>query len=96
MDAPTNWPGSILERCVLMDDIGKFLRTHKGGGKILMDWLASVPPDRSEEEYRQLKKEAAQAHEEGVKAAIADYNRRRARQGLPPVDRHLNVIAGAK
>jgi len=96
MDTPTNWPGSIIQKCVLKDAIGKFLRTHKGGGRILMDWLVSVPPDRTEEEYRQLKEAAAQEHEEGIEAAIADYNRRRAAQGLPPVDRHLDVIAGAR
>lgn len=94
MDTPTNWPGSIIDKHILMDAIGKFLRTHKGGGQILTAWLESVPPDRTEEEYRKLKETAAREHEEGILAAIADYNRRRAAQGLPPVDRHFNVVAG--
>jgi hypothetical protein len=86
MDTPENWPGTILDKCMLMEAIGKFLRTHKGGGKILTDWLESVPPDRTEEEYKQLKEAAAREHEAGIDAACADYNKRRALQGLPPID----------
>jgi len=95
MSTPENWPGSIIQKIALLGAIGKFLRTHKAGGKILTDWLESVPPDRTEDEYRQLKETAAKKHEAGIEAAITDYNARRVASGLPPVDRHLKVIAGA-
>jgi hypothetical protein len=50
MDGTDSWPGSDVEREALADSIGVFLRTHKNGWSMLMDWLQSVPPDRTEPE----------------------------------------------
>ena len=47
MDGTDSWPGSDVEREALADSIGVFLRTHKNGWSMLMDWLQSVPPDRT-------------------------------------------------
>jgi hypothetical protein len=46
-----SWPGSDVERATLADSVGVFLRTHKNGWGMLIDWLASIPPDRTEPEY---------------------------------------------
>jgi hypothetical protein len=46
-----SWPGSNVERATLADSVGVFLRTHKNGWGMLIDWLESIPPDRTEPEY---------------------------------------------
>ena len=48
---PTTWPCSILDRTTIQEQIAKFLRTHTDGVAMLLDWLAAVPPDRTEAEY---------------------------------------------
>lgn len=52
MTSIANWPGSQLEQATLIDEIGKFLRTHRNGTARLLEWLESCPPDRTEDEYR--------------------------------------------
>lgn len=69
------WPGSIVQQHLLIDAIGKYLRTHGDGGKRLMEWLESMPPDRTEEEYRELRRAEAERTEAAVRNAI----------GLPPL-----------
>ena len=90
-----NWPGTTPQHWMLSDAIGHFLRTHKGGWKLLLNALDSVPSDRTEAEYQAQKAALARAHEAGIQAAVEDYSQRRVASGLPPVDRHPNVIAGA-
>ena len=92
MDRIESWPGSILDQHSLIESIGKFLRTHKGGGQRLMDWLESVPPDRTEEEYRQLRQDAADENEAHIQKKLAEFNSDRAARGLPPIDRQGNVV----
>lgn len=47
-----NWPGSIIEQAMLERAVGAFLRTHRGGGRLVLNWMASVPPTRSEAGYQ--------------------------------------------
>jgi hypothetical protein len=51
MAGTDSWPGSDVERATLADSVGVFLRTHKNGWGMLIDWLESIPPDRTEPEY---------------------------------------------
>lgn len=51
MNDTDSWPGSDVEREALADSVGVFLRTHKNGWALLIDWLQSIPPDRTEPEY---------------------------------------------
>lgn len=45
-------PGSIISRTSIVASVAKFLRTHRDGYRCLHELLASVPEDRTEEEYR--------------------------------------------
>lgn len=92
MDRIKSWPGSIIDQHSLIESIGKFLRTHKDGDQRLMDWLESVPPDRTEEEYRQLQQDAADENEAHIQKKLAEVNSDRAARGKPPIDRQGNVI----
>jgi hypothetical protein len=92
MDEIKQWPGSIVQQHMLIDAIGKFLRTHHNGGQRLKDLMQSVAPDRTEEEYRELRERAAVENEQAIQKGIAEYNERRAAQGQPPIDRNGNVI----
>ena len=96
MDISEKWPSSEVGHLILMDVVGKFIRTHQGGMKRLMELLDSVPADRTEEEHRQLMEADTQENEAAREAMIADYNARRASHGLPPVDRNLEVIPERK
>ncbi len=51
----TEWACSDLDRATLEREITTFLRTHVDGAGRLLDLLASVPPDRSEAEYRSIR-----------------------------------------
>ena len=46
------WACSELDRVTLEREIAKFLRTHRDGAGTLLELLSSVPPDRTEGEYR--------------------------------------------
>ena len=48
----TEWACSELDRKTLDREIASFLRTHKDGAGTLLDLLHTVPPDRTEAEYR--------------------------------------------
>ncbi len=51
-DTIEDWSCSSLDRKTLEREIAKFLRTHKDGAGPLLELLRSVPPDRTEGEYR--------------------------------------------
>jgi hypothetical protein len=89
-----DWPGSVIQQTMLVSAVGKFLRTHHKGGQRLLEWLKSVPADRTEAEYRQLRREAEEQKEAGINAHIADYNARQRAAGGNEIDRHGNVISG--
>lgn len=91
-----HWPGSVLDRNVLETQIGKFLRTHREGWQQLMEWLRSVPPDRTEAQYAQEQEASIAEHRAGVQRALDALNARRAEEGLPPLDRQGNVIEGER
>lgn len=59
-----DWPGSIIEQAMVEKAVGAFWRTHRGGGRLLLDWMASVPPDRSEEQYQEERKATGLPHGE--------------------------------
>jgi hypothetical protein len=92
MDELENWPGSVVNKLMLVGEIGKFLRTHDGGGKLLMDWLESVPPTRTEAEFQELIATAAAEHEQGMQNWFDEHNKHRVAQGLPAIDRKGNLI----
>jgi hypothetical protein len=48
----TEWSCSELDRVTLEREIAKFLRTHRDGAGTLLELLHTVPPDRTEAEYR--------------------------------------------
>jgi hypothetical protein len=87
-----SWPCNQLDRTVLTSEIGKFLRSHSDGFSKLIELLHSVPPDRTEEEFTQLVRLAAEKHEAGVQEVIDRINRRQAQLGLPPIDRQGRLV----
>jgi hypothetical protein len=93
MSTTRDWPGSGVQQQMLIDAVGKFLRTHQEGGQRLMDLMASIPPDRTEEEYRELRERAAAEHEAAIQANLKAYNQRRWVQGEPPIDRQGTAIS---
>jgi hypothetical protein len=50
---PRMWHCSVVARLVLEEAIGEFLRTHPDGYHQLMKLVAPVPPDRTEDEFKQ-------------------------------------------
>jgi hypothetical protein len=70
-------------------------RTFNKGGSRLMELLESIPPDRTEEEYRELQERAAAENEAAIEANLKAYNERRQAQGEPPIDRQGNPILTA-
>jgi hypothetical protein len=87
-----DWPGSIVQQQVLIDKIGKFLRTHQDGGHRLIELMEQLAPDRTEEEYRELRERGAAENEAAIEAHVKDYNQRMWVQGEPPIDRQGNPI----
>ena len=51
----TEWACSDLDRITLAREIARFLRTHRDGAARLLELLASVPPSRTEGEYRSIR-----------------------------------------
>ncbi len=49
------WFCTALDRATLEREIATFLRTHADGAGRLLELLASIPPDRSEAEYRSIR-----------------------------------------
>jgi hypothetical protein len=94
MDDCDNWPGSIVEIVMIKESVGGFLRTHRNGSDILYNLLKSVPPDRTEEQYKIERAQARAEHERLIEQHLADYNARRQADGLLPIDRKGNVIGG--
>ena len=88
------WPGSIIDTTMLVESVGRFLRTHRDGERLLYGFLDSAPVDRSEEEYERECQEERERHEAAILANLERYNAARRAQGLGPVDRHLNIISG--
>lgn len=88
------WPCGILDRVLLVAQVGDFLRTHRKGWEQLMEWMESVPPDRTEAEYEQEREASIAEHRAGVQRFLDAHNARRAADGLPPLDRQGNVIEG--
>ena len=86
------WSGSHADRMSLAMAIGKFLRTHRDGYRLLHEWLASVSADQTEDQFLEELQRAKDEHEARIVQVIADYNVRRTRLGLPPVNRRLDVI----
>ena len=87
------WPGSTIDQMMLQKAIGAFLRTHRGGGRLLIDYLLSAPADRSEEQYEQEVEAAAAENEAAIQKILDNYNAERAAEGLPPVDRQGNPVS---
>jgi hypothetical protein len=77
---------------MLKAEIARFLRTHRDGRELLYRFLDSIPQDRTEEEFLREREQGAVAHENAIAKYLTDYNARRRRQGLLPVDRHGKVI----
>jgi hypothetical protein len=46
-----DWPVSIISQILIEDAIGKFLRTHRGESRALIEALDALPADRTEAEY---------------------------------------------
>jgi hypothetical protein len=86
-----SWPGSHLNQLMLAVSIGKFLRTHQNGGARILEWLDSVPPDRTEEEYAALRKQADEEQEAHLLRILDAANRQRAARGEPPFNRRFEV-----
>jgi hypothetical protein len=51
----TEWSCSDLDRATLEREIATFLRTHTDGAGRLLELLASVPPVRTEAEFRSIR-----------------------------------------
>lgn len=85
------WPLSGLCADMLASAVGRFLRTHRDGEQDLRDFMAATPPDRTEEEFAEERRQAKQAHE-----AALERTRRimlaRERAGLPIFDEALLLV----
>jgi hypothetical protein len=88
MQTSNRSPLSILSSDMLTSSIGRFLRTHRQGLKPLDEFMASAPPDRTEEQFEQERrqaKEAFRAAEQRVRASLIA----RRLAGLPLIDEAL-------
>jgi hypothetical protein len=88
MQTSNRWPLSILSSDMLTSSIGRFLRTHRQGLRLLDEFMASAPPDRTEEQFEQERrqaKEAFRAAEHRVRETFAE----RGAAGLPLIDEAL-------
>ncbi len=86
------WPGSIIDRAIVEKAIGKYLRTHRGGGQKLLDWLRSDPADRTESEFAAEIAAAEAAREHRIETELWNINGRRIKAGLRPLDKNFNEI----
>ena len=86
------WPGSVIDRAMIAKSVGRFLRTHRDGKNLLLEWLDSRPADRSEMEYAEERARVRQEHEIRVDGALERINAQREMGGLPPLDRDGNVM----
>jgi hypothetical protein len=86
-----NWPGSIVEQAMLEKAVGAFLRTHLRGDRLLLEWMASVPADRTEAQYDEERAAARAQNEENIRRNLERVNAERAANGAPPIDRQGNV-----
>jgi hypothetical protein len=87
-----SWTGSIAERTALEINVGEFLRTHRNGWSMLIDWLHSIPPDRTEAEYVEECAQRASRDASDRQAALDGENQRRAARGEPPIDMKGNIV----
>lgn len=94
MNELDRWPGSIADTVVLATAIGKFLRTHRNGDRLLWEWLDSVPADRTEEEYQRECRERHERHESHIRAKLEEFNAYQRARGLGEVDRKGNIVRG--
>jgi hypothetical protein len=78
---------------MLASSIGRFLRTHRQGHKLLHEFMASAPADRTEEQFEQERRqanEAFRAAEQRVRASLVA----RRLAGLPAIDESLLLPKG--
>jgi hypothetical protein len=59
MQTSKQWPISTMSRDILASSIGRFLRTHRQGIKLLGEFMASTPADRTEEQFEQERQQEA-------------------------------------
>jgi hypothetical protein len=88
MQACNQWPLSIMSRDMLTSNIARFLRTHRQGLKLLGEFMASAPADRTEEQFEQERGQANQefqAAQDRVRASLVA----RRLAGLPLIDEAL-------
>jgi hypothetical protein len=88
------WPVSLIDKMIIEHEVARFLRTHRDGAKLLLDWLSEVPPDRTEDEFKQQRQRRAKRHEWAVQAQVERVNAARASAGLGPIDRKGNILSG--
>jgi hypothetical protein len=82
----TKFHFTYLEHAFFKEEVTKFLVTHKDGITQLVQWMQSVPADRTREEYyAQLAKDDAMYR--AIQAeTLVRVNRERAELGLGPIE----------
>jgi hypothetical protein len=88
------WPGSILDRIMTADAVGKFLRTHRNGDRLLWEWLNAVPSDRTEEEYKRECQEERERYEALIRTRLEEINAHQRARGGNEIDRQGNIVRG--
>ena len=89
-----NWPGSVVQKIMLLQVIGKFLRTHQGGGYRLLEWLDSVPSDRTEEDYARLRKQWDEDDVARRRVSVERINAYQRSIGGNEIDIHGDIVRG--
>jgi hypothetical protein len=80
-----SWTGSVIEKLMLANEVGRFLRTHRDGHRLLLEYLESVPPDRTEEELRAVVTSLKAQHADYIAQTLEKINADRVARGLYPV-----------
>ena len=81
-------PLSIMSRAVLTSSIGRFLRTHRQGEKLLHEFMAASPRDRTEAQVEQERTQPNEARRAAEQRARASLTAQRL-AGLPLIDKAL-------
>jgi hypothetical protein len=88
MQVSKHSPLSTMSRSMLESGISRFLRTHRQGERPLRKFMASAPPDRTEEQFEQERRQANEAFRAAEQRVRASLIARRL-AGLPLIDEAL-------
>jgi hypothetical protein len=77
--------------CPLESTVVRFLQTHREGEKLLREFIASEPADRTEEEFKEEQRQANAARETALQR-VRQTMLARQLAGLPLIDEALLLV----